>query len=395
MNLPRLLLALAAAGILTGPAQAVIPIPSDGSDGNFNPASNVEIDLAQAVTGAWDASNSANAGKGRYDPTKWAVVFKYASVNIPAGVTVTFKNHPTHAPVMWLVAGNVTINGTVSVAGKDGTRDTILGLTPAEPGPGGFRGGPFNPSATGAGLGPGGGGTGIFGIGRFGDSYGNPQLVPLIGGSGGGGNGNFLSGAGGGGAILIASVSVVSINGSINANGGASDSNGNPNWGSGGAIKIIAEQIAGTGLLSAIAPQFSGSLGRIRLETYSLASTIQRFPDTIAVPPASTPIIFPGSNAPTVRVVSVAVANAPTDPTAPLGSSADIGIQANTAVTVVIETKNFPISGTVQLRGSGKFGGFALQPATYASGDFTTATWTVSSVFTPGFSTLQAIATAP
>ena len=34
---------------------------------------SVEVDLSQAVTGAWDANNAANAGKGVYDPSKWAV----------------------------------------------------------------------------------------------------------------------------------------------------------------------------------------------------------------------------------------------------------------------------------------------------------------------------------
>jgi hypothetical protein len=33
----------------------------------------------------------------------------HASVNIPAGVTVTFKNHASHAPVVWLVQGGVTM----------------------------------------------------------------------------------------------------------------------------------------------------------------------------------------------------------------------------------------------------------------------------------------------
>ena len=79
-------------------AFAQLTIPSDGSDGAFNPAANIEIDLSEAITGTWSASNAANAGKGIHDPAKWAVVFKYSSVNIPPGVTVTFKNHPAHRP---------------------------------------------------------------------------------------------------------------------------------------------------------------------------------------------------------------------------------------------------------------------------------------------------------
>ena len=89
---------LTTALLLAGRALA-LNFPSDDSDGNFSPGADIEVDLGQAITGAWDASNSADTGKGRYDASKWAVVFKYASVNIPAGVTVTFKNHPPfHRP---------------------------------------------------------------------------------------------------------------------------------------------------------------------------------------------------------------------------------------------------------------------------------------------------------
>ena len=95
-------------------AFAQLIIPSDGSDGAFNPVANVEIDLSQAVTGTW-SNPSPSSGNGIYDAEKWAIVFKYSSVNIPSGVTVTFKNHPSHAPVVWLVQGSVNIAGTVSV----------------------------------------------------------------------------------------------------------------------------------------------------------------------------------------------------------------------------------------------------------------------------------------
>ena len=134
------LILIAAVFALAARAQALLPIPSDGSDGAFNPTSNIEIDLTQAVTGTWSNNNSANAGKGIYDANKWAIVFKYSSVNIPLGVTVTFKNHDTHAPVVWLVSGNVTIAGTVNLNAGPRISDVIGALTPAEPGPGGFRG---------------------------------------------------------------------------------------------------------------------------------------------------------------------------------------------------------------------------------------------------------------
>ena len=118
---------------------ASINIPSDGSDGALVVSNNFVIDLSQAITGKWNDNNSANEGKGIYDPEKWAVVFKYSSVTIQGGATVTFRNHASRAPVVWLVSGDVTINGMVSLDGQQGLTSPWL----AEPGPGGFRGNAF------------------------------------------------------------------------------------------------------------------------------------------------------------------------------------------------------------------------------------------------------------
>ena len=123
---------------MAGAVRAAIIVPgANGTDGALNLTANTVIDLSQAVTGAWDNDNTANAGKGVYDPAKWAVVFKYTEVNIAAGATVTFKNHASRAPVVWLVSGNVKIEGSVSLNGQSAQPAPIL----PEPGPGGFRGG--------------------------------------------------------------------------------------------------------------------------------------------------------------------------------------------------------------------------------------------------------------
>ena len=69
------------------PAQADIVIPgADGSDGALTITTNTTIDLSQAVSANWDTP-SPQPGKGVYDGTKWAVVFKYSSVNISSGAT--------------------------------------------------------------------------------------------------------------------------------------------------------------------------------------------------------------------------------------------------------------------------------------------------------------------
>ena len=213
-------------------AVAGLNIPSDGSDGALVVSNDTVIDLSQAVTGNWDANNSANAGKGVYDAAKWAVVFKYSSVTINSNCTVTFMNHASRAPVVWLVSGDVTIDGAVDVSGQNYTAVPYI----AEPGPGGFRGGSGIVGAGAnqtSGFGPGGGQKcdGFMGKGGGGGSYGtvgvngpvaygNPSLIPLIGGSGGGGAANSSGGGAGGGGILIACASKLSVSGNLSAKGG-------------------------------------------------------------------------------------------------------------------------------------------------------------------------------
>jgi hypothetical protein len=376
-------------GALTAHAQ--LTIPSDGSDGAFAPATNVEIDLGLATTALWTAPGSGN---GVYDAEKWAVVFKYSSVNIPAGVTVTFKNHPTYAPVVWLVQGNVTIGGTLSLRGKDGTNDAVGRLVPSEPGPGGFRGGATGPSGSGAGYGPA-GGTSV-GEGRYAGFYGNPQILPLIGGSGGGGRNDGYgqaSGAGAGGAVLIATPGTINVGGMIDVRDGNPLNNARMP-GSPGAIRLIANAVSGSGILNAVNSTYSIS-GRVRIESNSLATTLQTFPETIGVPPSSTPVIWPAANAPVARVISVDSINAPLDPNAPVVAAADVAIQNSNQVAILIETQNFPIEGVVQLRIMPKFGNRTTLNATRLSGDITSATWRVQTTLPQGFVTLQARATQP
>ena len=387
-----LLLAALFSGILA--AQAQLTIPSDGSDGAFAPVANVEIDLGLATTALWNAPGSGN---GVYDAEKWAVVFKYSSVNIPAGVKVTFKNHPTYAPVVWLVQGNVTIAGELNLDGKPGTTNTVEALTPPEPGPGGFRGAAYGPLGNGFGYGPGGVFTNgnIFGsIARYASVYGNPQIIPLIGGSGAGTRTNTASGSAGGGAIAIFAANQVSVNGAISSLGG----NANATVGSGGAVKIVANSVVGSGSILCVTAgtiNQGENAGRIRIETSSLAPTMQTSPETIGVPPANPPVIWPAANAPIAKVISVDAVNAPVDPRAPLVAGADVAIQNSNQVAILIETQNFPIEGVVQLNITPKFGNRTTLNATRLSGDITSATWRVQTTLPQGFVTLQARATQP
>jgi hypothetical protein len=251
-------------------AQAAFDSGSTGADGALNPTVNTEIVLPPSG------------------------ILNYTTVNIPAGVTVTFKKNAANTPVHILASGNVTIAGTVDIRGQDGKStgtygDGVLGDDgiPGVGGPGGFDGGRGGREDVaqridivrgGSGLGPGGGKPGIeggdgggcaegygyykyYGAGgayadatyavytnwcqgapypdRFigGKPYGSALLLPLIGGSGGGGGRGGSTypgsgGGGGGGALLIASSATITLSGTIDATGG--DAGGVLGTGAGG-----------------------------------------------------------------------------------------------------------------------------------------------------------------
>ena len=293
--LPRLR-TLALSLVLAGPiAGWAFDSGSSGADGALAPTVNTEVVLPPSG------------------------LLNYTSVNIPTGVTVTFRKNATNTPVVLLVSGSATIAGTINVSGKPSTDAGAAGTgalgddgVPGEGGPGGGGGGrggaAGNSQATtsgGSGLGPGGGGPGTllfcapFGgnivnggsgggfagvgatssaytpcfVGTAGAAYGASSLLPLVGGSGGGGGGGGTSfqgsgGGGGGGAILIAVTGTANITGAIVSNGassGASSGTGGGSsggGGSGGAIRIVATTIAGNGTMNAVGAG-AGTLGAL------------------------------------------------------------------------------------------------------------------------------------
>ena len=340
---------------LNSPAQATFDSGSNGSDGAFSPSSSTVIDLSQAGSGP---------GNGVYDPTRWAVVFNYTTIDIAAGRTITFINHPSGAPVVWLASGDATISGTVRLDGSYG----ISGSQPSlysVPGPGGFAGGRHYidhvlspatggfgpggaPKSTGSGAGGGYGTAGGVAGGVAGGTYGNATILPLIGGSGGGGSNVVLDGGGaGGGAILIASSGNITLNtgGKISALGGSEAAGGG---GSGGGIRLVANGVGGSGLLRATGGTTSsgggaGGYGRIRVEGTLVTLVDPGSPAwTVSYTPGP---VFPDSNAPTLAVSRIVGLVAPTDPRAGIETT-DLAIADTSTVTVEIAATNIPV-GTV------------------------------------------------
>ncbi|MCK4625610.1 MAG: hypothetical protein KAV00_09895 [Phycisphaerae bacterium] len=379
------------------PASGQIVVPGAyGTDDDFHPYGDITVDLAQAVNRQWDEP-PAVLGGGVYDYEKWAVVFKYDGVTIDQGVTVTFSNHPSRAPVVWLVSGDVYINGIIDL---DGTTDGFFN----EPGPGGFRGGGAY-LGTGyqgsAGFGPGGGSI-LYGDSRYGGeasyatpgntyyvpvapTYGNVAIIPLIGGSGGARHG-YTGGGSGGGAILIAATGSIVINGQIHANAA-----GGQKYGSGGAIRLVADEIVGTGTLRA---DSSGTgKGRIRVEANLIDLDDPGSPAFTQDFPGETATVWPAETAPSLRILSVGGLDVPTDPRASLSfPRADVTLDQTPMPVelIAVETTNVPGNWRVVVRIVPKLGEDFTVEAGRVSGDDTTSLWHAYVELSSGFSVMQA-----
>lgn len=371
------------------------------------------IELHKAVATTW---NTAGTGVGVYDADKWAVVFKYDSVNIGPTVTVRFENHPSRAPVVWLVDTTVTIDGTVDLIGGDGL---ALVATPTEPGPGGFRGGSAEVSGgspSSAGFGPGGGNrTGEREGGSYrtlghtsisaGSTYGNDRVLPLIGGSGGTPwpSGNWAAAAGGG-AILIAADETITVNGSVLANGGGSTFNGSA-AGSGGAIRLLADRVQGTGMLRAVGGNALGLLGgsgRIRLEAVQSIALANVNPTAttgdpcVTLVPDCTAVLWPEDedaaiDVPAVEITQIKDQVIPPDPHARLEfPDQDVSFADDMPVTVAILATDVPATGwDVKVRATPATGSEIIVCACEVGRSDPTSNWEADVTFPNGFAAVQ------
>ena len=386
---------------------------SNGSDGAFNPTTDIVINMADHPTG----------------------VYHYTSVDIPTNVTVTFIPNANNTPVVWLVQSNCTIEGRVSVNGLDGNYSLISSFQGGMGGPGGFAGGNAgrdDHEDPGSGIGPGGGkvaaghpdwygGNASFGtVGSVtngahlaGDTYGNEVLLPLIGGSGGGGGGSqswYVSGArfsggGGGGAILIAVSGnlLIEVSGKIEANGGAGGYYGGGPYGSyggggsGGGIRLIATRLEGRGLLSASGGYGSGSWtqgggrGRIRLESYfddftgsTVGVTTRGFTGII---------IMPTNELPQLSITSIGGVPVSVSPSGQLATpDAVLSAQQNNAIPITVHCSNIPLNSPITVTVKPANGPAVSATGLNNSGTLASSTATVSTVIPRGGGLIYATA---
>ena len=390
---------------------------STGLDGAFSPTTSQTIQVPESGT------------------------FNFTTINIPTGVTVTYTRNSKNMPVTILATGDVTIQGTINVAGGGGLTsgaggrgapggydggsagfgfDTFVGASADGPGGGGGGG-----STNGTSLSGGGGGgyasTGVNGgvqtgavAGAGGPKYGSSTTLPLIGGSGGGGGGALSgshggAGGGGGGAILIASSTTISFTGTINGAGGAGVGanvnlgGGAGGGGSGGAIRLIANTITGAGSLNvgggnagaasnALPAGGGGGAGFVRVEAFNFSGftpSVQTNSVTFALP---NPVTIP--NGPTLRIASVAGVAAPAVPLGSLAGVPDIVVPSTTAnpVTVAIEAANIPLGTVVQVALIPLNGARATAQSGPLAGTQAASTATASLSLTSGMSVLTASA---
>ena len=138
-----------------------------------------------------------------------------------------------------------------------------------------------------------------------GNTTGNAQLVPLMGGSGGGGGGPDSDiagrgggGAGGGGVVLIYATGSVTVSGTITAQGGnggtgytsGGNGSGGGGGGSGGSMLLQSGTITATGTLTTAggaagtgtgsASGGAGGSGRVRIDGLASGTTISTIPGT-------------------------------------------------------------------------------------------------------------------
>jgi len=306
-------------------------------------------------------------------------ILHYTTVTIPAGVTVTFARNAANTPVTLLASGTILISGNIRVDGQGGTGGP--GVQPGRlGGPGGFNGGQsgiaglINSSAS-SGQGPGGSlPTPFFqssflcdgGIATYGMPTTFVSLTPLFGGSGGGGLGvgaspssSVASGAGGGGAIVLASSTQITLNGVVSANGGVGYlsylDQGIGTFkgaGSGGAVRLVAPTVQGTGRIEVQGGTGCARAGRTRVEAQTLGGNLQYSPSPSEgmvrtnvnqlgpVWAGSTPALV---NVPTLAITSVGGVVAPSTPGG-LYNAADVALPPGTSnpVPVVITGSNIP-----------------------------------------------------
>ncbi len=287
--------------------------PGGISDGTSN-----TILIGEGVGGRFDNRSTGVLGEVVIDENKSIElpldgILHFKSLKVLPDKTLSFTRNAHNTPVYILSQGDVSIEGVINISGSRAPENTPTG---GLGGPGGFDGGKpgFGEVPPGAGYGPGGGkggntdshSKGGAGSGSYstvspawsnpnkGAIYGSKLLIPMIGGSGGGGAAGTpgKGGGGGGGAVLVSSNTRILISGKIFSNGGAANGAGG-NVGSGGAVRLVAPQVAGTGEINVNTQNDWAGHGRIRVDTLDRSQLRLNFQPLDSLSVGANMFVFP------------------------------------------------------------------------------------------------------
>ncbi len=287
-------LALSLLGVLVSAYVAHAQGFSSGSNGSFGPV------------------NVTSGGTLTIDLPPDGVIHA-TTVTVGGSAMLNFNRNALNTPVFLLATGNIDIQGLIDVSAK-----AVSPPTGGAGGPGGFDGGTpglfGSPPGDGHGPGAGRGGDRLVLLGDVasvgsagyggaasdptpldGQTYGSPLLVPLVGGSGGGGSSAGDQGGGGGGAILLASSTRVNMSGTIFGRGGTDAFTNRGGSGSGGAIRLVAPLVAGSGALDVFGGFGieTGGHGRVRIDVIDRSQLTLSVQPPAALTVGSFMVVFP------------------------------------------------------------------------------------------------------
>jgi hypothetical protein len=180
---------------------------------------------------------------------------------------------------------------------------------------------------------------------------------------------------------LIASSTSITVSGTITAFGGNGGYYTNVGAGSGGAIHLVANTLAGSGTLNAGS---QGNYGVVRLEAYSSTASFNVTGTSSTASPGT--LILPTQAQPSISVVSVNSVALPASPTASI-TTPDATINSTTAVTIAIQAANIPVGTvvTLHLYSSNSATDQTVQ-TTPLAGTFASSTATATVTFPSGYS---------
>jgi hypothetical protein len=332
-------------------AVAAFDCGSDGSDGAL---------AFSAGTSATLNFDPATVISGRVLDADGDGVYNFTSISIPANVTLRFPADKSGwSPIYFLSQGDVIIEGKLNFSGAKGhdASTTVIGDF-SIPGSGGSPGSIGRVSALDF--------DGVYAPDVPNNNY---FLYPFYGGDGGSYNSSydFTSGAGaGGGALLLASNTKITVNGSLLFNGGdagaklalppAGKTSHQSYAGDGGAARLIAPVFNGSGLLSAAAGAStygSGTKGCFRVEsgTYGFTGTVvcNWMRSVALIPSAVYGLPTSAQSKPAkARLVRIGGIDVPAKPTG-LFTIPDVIMNSNTDVLFEIEASNIPVGTTFRI----------------------------------------------